>query len=397
MAKFEETKVLPAEVLKEEMLIAAEKNRASDIHIDPTANLMLVRFRIDGVLTTWAKRHLIEHDTLVSHLKILSDLDITQHVTPQEGHFVWASTNIENPEERRVLDIRVSFFPTVYGETVVLRLFNRADILVYLKDLGLEENDMAMIRDMISKPYGMILVTGPAGSGKTSTLYSMLNELAGDNRNIVTLEDPVEYFLHLVRQSQVNPERGYSFAVGIRSVLRQDPDVMMVGEIRDFETTENAIRASLTGRLLLSTLHANSSIGTIARLLDMNVERDLLAYSLSGVVAQRLVRKICNNCRTNYKPDEEILKALGLNPSENYVHGRGCKTCLNTGYYGRIGIFEVLKSDDDIRRLIVSGAAISDIQKLVDQRGEFKTLREDGILKIKAGITTPEEVYRATL
>lgn len=396
MAKIDENKVLPAEILKEEMLLAAEKSRTSDIHIDPTNSFLLIRFRIDGVLVVWAKRHLLEHETMISHLKILSDLDITKHTVPQEGHFVWASHNVENPEEKRALDVRVSFFPTVYGEAVVMRLFNRRELLVDLKDIGLSEDNLKIVKGLINQPSGMVLVTGPAGAGKSTTLYSILNELAGDNRNIVTLEDPVEYYLDLVRQSQINPDREYNFALGIRSVLRQDPDVMMVGEIRDFETTENAIRASLTGRLLLSTLHTNSSVGTIARLLDMKVEKDLLAYSLSGIISQRLIRKICNHCRVKDAPAKEILDALGLESTINFMRGKGCSNCLNTGFQGRIGLFEVLKIDEDIKHLIINGAPMAEIQTIAKQKG-LKTIREDGIQKILTGATTPEEVLKITL
>lgn len=395
MAKLD-IKVLPAEQLKEEMLIAAAQNRTSDIHIDPTNAFLLIRFRIDGVLSAWAQRHLLEHETLISHLKILSELDITQHNIPQEGHFVWTAQNLEDPSKSRTLDVRVSFFPTVYGEAVVLRLFNRSDLLINLNDIGLNENNMRLVKELIYKPHGMVLVTGPAGSGKTTTLYSILSELASANRNIVTLEDPVEYYLDLVRQSQISPERDYTFAAGIRSVLRQDPDIMMVGEIRDFETTENAIRASLTGHMLLATLHTNSSIGTISRLLDMKVAKDLLAYSLSGVISQRLVRKNCPDCRVNYSPPPEILKEFEMPQGENYIRGRGCATCLNTGFKGRIGIFEVLKIDDDIKRMILDSAPISDLYATARQKG-LTSLREDGAQKIKSGVTTPEEVLRLTL
>lgn len=396
MPKNDDLRVLPAEALKEEILMAAERSRTSDIHVDPTNNFMLVRFRIDGLLSTWAQRHLIEHETLISHLKILSNLDITKHNIPQEGHFVWAPAEEEESNKRRIIDVRASFFPTIYGEAVVLRLFNRSDILINLNDIGLNENNLNLVREFVGRPYGLVLITGPAGAGKTTTLYSIIHELAGANRNIVTLEDPVEYYLDLVRQSQINPDRNYNFALGIRSVLRQDPDIMMVGEIRDFETTENAIRASLTGRLVLSTLHTNSSIGTIARLLDMKVEKDLIAYSLTGVINQRLVRKICQHCRSNYTPPAEALKSLGLENSNAYMHGRGCKVCLNTGYQGRTGIYEVLNIDDDIRQLIISGAPMSEIQITARQKG-LKALSEDGIKKIQAGITTAEEVHKATL
>ncbi|TSC61186.1 MAG: type II secretion system protein E [Parcubacteria group bacterium Gr01-1014_107] len=394
----EEENTIPAEDLKEAMLTDAISNRVSDIHIEPTTNNLLIRFRIDGVLHAWARRPLFELEQFISHLKIISNLDITHHATPQEAHFVWAVPVGKRQEQTKshVIDVRSSFFPTVFGEAVVLRILNRNDLLIRLEDLGFSDaNDLQAVRYLINRPTGMVLVTGPAGSGKTTTLYSMLHELMNESRNIITLEDPVEYYLDLIRQSQIAPHLGYSFAVGIRSILRQDPDIIMVGEIRDFETAENAIRASLTGRLLLSTLHANSSVGTITRLLDMKIEKDMIAYSLSGVISQRLVRKVCEFCRENYRPLAEVANELGLSRNETFIHGKGCDKCQNTGFQGRVGIFEILKIDEELHRLIITEAPPIDIQKVARDKG-LKTLREDGIQKIRSGITTPEEVLKVT-
>lgn len=404
------------EVLREQMILDAVNVRASDIHIDPLEEEILIRFRVDGALKEWKRRPIAEHENLISHLKVLCSLDITQRATPQEGHFLWnppvpksdkktppasgwgnSPAPAKEQGQPRLLNVRASFFPTVYGETAVLRLLNREDLLISLDKLELGEDNLKLVRRLIAQPFGMVLVSGPAGSGKTTTLYSFLNELADETKNIMTLEDPVEYYLPNVRQSQVNPERDYTFAIGIRSVLRQDPDVIMVGEIRDLETAENAVRASLTGRLLLSTLHASSAAGTISRLLDMRIERGILAYALSGVINKRLVRKICEKCREPYTPALSALKALDLDlKSGPFFHGKGCKECGESGFYGRIGLFEVLGIDEDMRRMIIEGSPASIIEAAAKEKG-FRTLREDGIKKIRSGLTTPEEVLKAAV
>jgi len=325
----------------------------------------------------------------------MSSVDITRHGVPQEGHFVWASDIVDEKGLNRILDVRSSFFPTIYGDAIVLRILNRSDILINIKNLGLEKPDLDAVQDLINKPYGMVLVTGPAGAGKTTTIYSILNELANSNRNIITLEDPVEYYLPLVRQSKISPEHDYTFSLGIRSVLRQDPDVIAVGEIRDFDTAENAIRASLTGRLLIATLHANTAIGTITRLIDMRIPRDMIAYALIGLINQRLVRKICPECREEYHPPQEVLRALGLGAGDRLYHGRGCKPCKNSGFSGRTAIFGILAIDDEIKRMIIEGATESEITDAAINKG-FKSVREDGIAKIKSGTTTPEEILKAS-
>ncbi|MBI3420649.1 MAG: type II/IV secretion system protein [Candidatus Sungbacteria bacterium] len=386
--------ILEAEELREKMLLAAQKAGASDIHIDPTENELLVRIRVDGVLHVWAKRPLLEHENLISHLKIYSGLDITRRSTPQEGHFTWIPPSQESANKGRIFNIRSSFFPSVYGEAVALRLFNRADLFIKLADLELEDQGRDAVRALINRPYGMVLIAGPAGSGKTTTLYSLLGELATESRNVVTLEDPVEYILPHVRQSQIEPEHNYTFAAGIRSILRQDPDVIMVGEIRDLETAENAVRVSLTGRLLLSTLHAYSSIGAVSRLLDMKIERDILAYALSAVISRRLVRRICQQCRAPYMPPASVLKTLDMSEHDTFFHGAGCDQCDHQGLRGRVGLFEVLMIDEDLRRMIVEGASLDVMLAAIQKKG-FRTLRDDGIAKIHAGLTSPEEIVKA--
>lgn len=382
---------LPAQELKEQILQAAVKMKASDIHVDLTPANVYIRFRIDGILNTWARLPLIvsEYENFISHLKVISSLDIVQHNIPQEGHFIWG------PDEKTRLDIRSSFFPTIYGEAVVLRLLNRAEFFIALDHLGfVDDQEFNLVKELIHHPYGMLLVTGPISSGKTTTLYSVLNELVNENRNIVTLEDPVEYHLPLVRQSQIKASQGFDFATGLRSILRQDPDIVMIGEIRDFETAENAMRAALTGRLVLSTLHANTSTGTISRLIDMRIKKDLIAYALNGVIAQRLVRTMCENCRESYTPAPEVIMALQMDTSETFVHGKGCDKCSKTGFKGRTAIFEILKIDDELRRMIISESPHAEIRKTAQQAG-LRTLRENGLQKIRAGITTPEEVLQS--
>ncbi|MBI4224989.1 MAG: type II/IV secretion system protein [Candidatus Sungbacteria bacterium] len=392
----DENKILEAEELREKMLIAAEKARASDIHIDPTEDALLIRIRVDGVLHVWAKRPLLEHENLISHLKVYSGLDITRHSTPQEGHFAWMPPATK-PEEKaavRIYNVRASFFPTIHGEAVAMRLFNRADLLMRLADLEFSDKDRALVQNLINYPHGMLLVVGPAGSGKTTTLYALLTELANESKNIVTLEDPVEYTLPLVRQSQIDADRGYTFAAGIRSVLRQDPDVIMVGEIRDPETAENAVRASLTGKLLISTLHASNSIGAISRLLDMKIERNTVSYALSGIIGRRLVRRICQHCRIPYTPELSLVEAIGMAPQDSFSRGAGCDQCEKTGLHGLIGLFEVLAFDEEIRRMIIEGASPQQLFAAAQRKG-FRTLHEDGIEKVRAGLITPEELLKA--
>lgn len=403
--------------LKEEMLLAAVAARASDIHIDPLSDGLLIRFRIDGILQSWIKTDISWHDPLISQMKALAELDITRRAIPHDGHFSWTPAKHDRREhdahdgkqqererdrhenktsgKTRVLDIRLSVVPTVYGEAAVLRLLNRSDILLNLEDLGLDHADLAAVRKLVTVSQGMVLVTGPTSSGKTTTIYSILSELANANQNIFTLEDPVEYYLDMVRQSQIDPSNGYTYEVGIRAALRQDPDSIVVGEIRDIETAENAFRTSLTGRLVLSTLHLSDSLSAISRLIDMKVERPMVGYALKGVINQRLVGKLCPHCTVEYRPAEEVVRSLGMSPDERFLHGKGCDECNNTGFYGRSGIFEILPIDETIQRFIIAGEPISKIKQELEGSG-FKTLRQDGIRKIRLGQTTAEEVLKKT-
>ncbi|MEK7576703.1 MAG: GspE/PulE family protein [Patescibacteria group bacterium] len=388
--------IIPEQIITQ-FLEAAEREHASDIHIDPHGEEVIIRIRVDGVLKEIARMEIGLLETVISRLKILAQLDITNHSNPQEGHFELVSTIVEKNDERRILNVRVSIFPTIHGEATVMRLLNRKELLIPLVQMGFDISDRKLVENLIQLPYGMLLATGPAGSGKTTFLYSILNILAKPEKNIITLEDPVEYHLENVRQSQIHPERGFTFDAGMRSILRQDPDVIMIGEIRDGTTAETAIHASLTGRLLLSTLHANSSVGTIARLLDMKIDPALVAYALNGVVAQRLVRRTCQICKEPYTPDPHTLDLLGLSATGiEFIRGRGCDACTKTGYQGRVGIFEILAIDNDIRKAIVGHDPIDKIQTLVTQKN-IKTLRTDGIRKITAGLTTPEEILRISI
>ncbi len=391
----EQVSISSAEFLKKELLAAAEQNRASDIHIEPTHDSLLIRLRVDGTLRLWARRPLLEAENFISYLKIAGGLDITQHVVPQEGHFASESREYDEKGTRRMLDIRASFFPTIYGEAVVLRLLNRSDLLIPFEELGFsKEHTLPLLRDIIYRGHGMVLVAGPVNSGKTTTLYSILNELASENKNIITLEDPVEYYLDFARQSQIRAHQGYTFAVGLRSILRQDPDIIMVGEIRDFETAENAFRASLTGRMLFSTIHSNSTLGTVSRLIDMNIERDLIAYALNAVISKRLVKQICENCRVPYQPSKEVMMVLSLDQGRQYFRGQGCEQCSRTGVKGRVGLYEVLVIDEEIRRMIIEKVPSSDMLTRIKERGT-KTLREEGVEKIYAGVITPEDALKA--
>jgi type II secretory ATPase GspE/PulE/Tfp pilus assembly ATPase PilB-like protein len=388
--------IVPEQIISQ-LLESAEREHASDVHLEPRGEEIIVRFRVDGILKEIARMEIGMLETIISRLKILGQLDITNHSNPQEGHFELVSSIEEASGDRRILNVRISIFPTIYGESTVLRLLNRKELLIPLVQMGFDASDRARIESLIQIPYGMLLATGPAGSGKTTFLYSVINILAKPEKNIITLEDPVEYHLQNVRQSQIHPERGFTFETGMRSILRQDPDVIMIGEIRDGITAETAIHASLTGRLLLSTLHANSSVGTIARLIDMKIDPALIAYALNGIVAQRLVRRVCQACKTPYSPEPHTLELLGVAPdSIEFVQGRGCDVCSRTGFQGRIGIFEVLAIDNDIRKAIAEHEPIEKIQILADQKG-LRSLRSDGIRKISAGLTTPEEILRISI
>lgn len=372
----------------------AAKRGASDIHIDPLPNEVLVRFRIDGVLQE-ANRFPREYlDHVINQLKVLSNLEIGTVRLPEDGHFSAQLTN-EGATTNRVLDVRVSIFPSVNGAAAVLRLLNRSEMLISLDEIFLDEELRAKVREMTLSSYGMVLTTGPTGSGKTTSLYAMLMETNRKERNILTLEDPVEMYFEDMRQSQIHPEIGFSFAKGMKSILRQDPDVIMIGEIRDAETAEYAVQASLTGRLVYSTLHANTTIGAIARMIDMDIERGLIAYAVRGVISQRLVRRICPACSApDPNPRPEFVNFLGLDGMiVPYRKGTGCAECNQTGYRGRTGIFEILTFDDNLRAMIVDKASMNDLQAYAVQSG-MQTLRQNAINLVSAGHTTLEEIIR---
>lgn len=371
------------------IILQAVKDKASDIHIEPEENIVRVRFRIDGVLHEVLDTPKNLQSVIASRIKILSKMDIAETRKPQDGR-------IGLKMENKSLDLRVSSFPTIHGENIVLRVLDKTSIILGLADLGFSENDLKDFDKLIRMPYGIMLVTGPTGSGKTTTLYSALSTINSLEKNIITVEDPVEYELPLIRQTQVNIKAGLTFATGLRSILRQDPDVVMVGEIRDKETADIAIQASLTGHLVFSTLHTNDAPSSVSRLIDMGVEPFLISSSVIAILAQRLVRVICKKCKEEYAPSSEMLKNLGVKePSAKFYRGKGCDACKKTGYMGRVGIFEFLRVTEKIKKLIVAKASADEIRRVAIEEG-MRTLRDDGLNKVKSGITTVEEILRVT-
>jgi general secretion pathway protein E len=368
----------------------ATKERASDIHIEPFERDMLVRFRVDGVLREVSKPPKRSQNAITSRVKIMAGLNIAEKRLPQDGR-------IRLKVAGKDIDVRVSTVPTTYGERVVMRLLDRSSVLRPLDTIGFSPRNLAIMASLIGKSHGIILVTGPTGSGKTSTLYACLSKINKPDLNILTIEDPVEYQLNGVGQVQVNPKIELSFASGLRSFLRQDPDVIMVGEIRDRETAEIAIQASLTGHLVLATVHTNDSSGAVTRLVDMGVEPFLVASSLIGVLAQRLVRTVCPTCKIEYRPEAAELLDIGVDPGEvdKLIKGTGCPSCLDTGYKGRTGIYELMLVDEDIRSLILANTDAATLKNKAREKG-LRTLREDGAEKVVAGITTAAEVARVT-
>jgi general secretion pathway protein E len=365
----------------------AVKDRASDIHIEPYEKELEVRLRVDGVLRKVLSPPKIIQDALISRIKIMSNLDIAEKRLPQDGR-------IRLLVGGRDIDIRVSVLPTSFGERAVLRLLDRMQGVLGLGEVGLLEENSARVEELINRPNGILLVTGPTGSGKTTTLYAALNRIYSEEKNIITVEDPVEYQLKGIGQIQVSPRIGLTFANGLRSIIRQDPDIIMVGEIRDLETAEIAIQASLTGHLVLSTLHTNDAPSAITRLIDMGVEPFLVASSLTGVLAQRLVRRICPHCKETYTPSPAEAEYFDT-PPESLSRGRGCAKCNQTGYLGRLGIFELLTTTPSIVDLISGKADARSIKDLA-VAGGMKTLRDDGLLKVQMGMTALEEVLRVT-
>ncbi len=376
------------------LLAQAIKDRASDVHIEPYEDSLRIRYRVDGVLHEVPPPPKRSHAALVSRIKILSELDIAERRLPQDGRF---KVKIED----KVVDLRVSVIPTVFGEKVVMRILDRSSLVLDLTKLGFEGEDLHVFDEMIRKPYGMILVSGPTGSGKTTTLYSALSTINSPDQNILTIEDPVEYQIHGVNQTQAKPEIGLTFAAGLRSFLRQDPDVILVGEIRDLETAEIAIKAAMTGHLVFSTIHTNDAPSTITRMTDMGVEPFLVTASVIMIVAQRLTRRICPRCKEAFVPTPEMIKALGLESHQHseglkFYRGAGCDFCNKTGYRGRVSLYEILVVNDRIRQSVVDGASIMEIRRLAKEQG-MRSLRQSGILKVLEGVTTVEEIISVTI
>ena len=376
------------------ILIKAIKLGASDIHFEPYERTFRVRYRIDGVLRRDMSLPIQIKNAMVSRLKIMAKLDIAEKRLPQDGRIKLRLG------KGREMDFRVSTVPILFGEKVVLRLLDKSALQLDMAKLGFEESSLADLKAAIHKPVGMILVTGPTGSGKTTTLYSALSELNKETENILTAEDPIEYNFMGINQVQMHEEIGLTFASSLRSFLRQDPDIIMVGEIRDFETAQIAVQAALTGHLVLSTVHTNDAPGTVTRLIDMGIEPFLISSAVILILAQRLIRKICMDCRESIKVHPQLLIDLGIAPDEvksfSVYKGKGCPICNNTGYKGRIGLYEVMPMKEEVKELILSRASTSEIKKEAMRLG-MKTLRQSGIAKIKEGVTTVEEVLRSTI
>ncbi len=367
------------------ILFQAVKERASDIHIEPFERELEVRFRIDGILYKMLTPPKVVQEALISRVKIMAGLNIAEKRLPQDGRFRVIVAG-------RDVDIRVSIIPTFFGERVVLRLLDKQKGVLSLADIGFSPRDVTSMERLLSRSNGITLVTGPTGSGKTTTLYAALNWLNSPEKNIITIEDPIEYQLKGIGQIQVNPKIDLTFASGLRSILRQDPDIIMVGEIRDVETAEIAMQASLTGHLVLSTLHTNDAATAVTRLIDMGIEPFMVASTLSAVLAQRLVRVICPHCKEEYAPEREY---LGLTLPPVLYRGRGCDKCFNLGSIGRIGIYELLLIDAELCTMVIRQAPAGTIKEYALSKG-MRTLREDGLAKAAAGITTIEEVLRVT-
>jgi type IV pilus assembly protein PilB len=379
------------------LLVDALRRGASDIHIEPYEKELRIRFRIDGVLYDVMRPPLKMRDALISRVKIMSKLDISEKRLPQDGRI---KIKVKIDARSRELDFRVSTLPTLFGEKVVLRLLDKENLMLDMTKLGFEPESLVKFQRNISKPYGMVLVTGPTGSGKTNTLYSALQSLNTVQTNIMTAEDPVEFNLMGVNQVQMKEQIGLNFAAALRSFLRQDPNIILVGEIRDFETAEIAIKAALTGHLVLSTLHTNDAPSTISRLMNMGIEPFLVATSVNLIQAQRLIRRICKDCKRENSLPPEALMEVGFTAEDakslKSFKGKGCSTCNNTGYKGRIGLYEVMEVNDEIRELILIGASSLELRKKAIEDGMI-TLRESGLQKIRAGLTTLEEVVRETV
>ncbi len=380
--------------LVDSILYKALDVHASDIHFQPDADVLTVRYRIDGILYDQAPIKQVLVSQVLSRIKVLSSLDIAQKRLPQDGKFN-VCVNYDNRESHEPIDFRVSTFPSIYGEKMVVRILDRAHNLLELESLGMHSQTYESINRLVKMPYGFFLVTGPTGSGKTTSLYAILSGLNSREKNIVTMEDPVEYDLRDITQSQVNIKTGFTFKNGLRSMLRQDPDIIMIGEIRDRETAQIAIEAALTGHLVLSTLHTNDAPGAITRLCDMGVEPFLINASVAGVLAQRLARRLCSACKQKEAlntQEKDFLKRFGYNTITHTFKAKGCSECFNLGYKGRIGIFELLVISDTIRELIMRKAPAHAIREQAIQEN-MQTLFYDGIFKVQQGVVSFEELF----
>ncbi|RDI44160.1 GspE/PulE family protein [Falsibacillus pallidus] len=381
----------PAVKIVNQILSSGVQLKASDIHIDPHETKVLIRYRVDGILKTERVIAKAVYPSLVARIKILGNMNITESRLPQDGR-------IKMDIHRTNVDLRISILPTVDGEKIVIRILNLDNVVKKISQIGFNKMNIQNYIKLIEKPSGLILMTGPTGSGKTSTLYSSLNHLNSEKVNIVTIEDPVEYILDGINQVQVNPQIGLTFANGLRSILRQDPNIIMIGEIRDHETAEIAVRSALTGHLVLSTMHTNSAISTIPRLLDMDIEPYLVVSALSGVVAQRLVRLICSDCKEEYEPtdmEKKLFERRGLTVQKLY-QGKGCNSCQKTGFRGRMALHELLVFDDDMRSLLYNNKSMQEIKMNALKKGML-FLIDDGLLKAKLGFTTINEILRVAM
>ncbi len=374
--------------LVDQLITKAVEMGASDIHIEPQAQRIACRYRVDGILQSMSPLPKEYDMAIISRIKIMANMDIAEKRLPQDGR-------LQTKAAGKAIDLRISSFPTLYGENLVLRILDRSRAMIKLEQLGMPPVFLDLFKGLIHLPHGMLLVTGPTGSGKTTTLYAGLNQINSLEKNIMTLEDPVEYEIERVRQSQVNVKAGLTFASGLRSIVRQDPDIIMIGEIRDFQTAEIAIHAALTGHLVLSTLHTNNAVSAAARLIDIGVEPFLISSALLGVLAQRLIRVLCPHCKQPYKPDPDLLEKLELPLDTQFYQEKGCVKCRNSGFSGRLGIFELFVLNDEIKGMINRKLPAHEIAAAA-VKGGMRTLRDDGIAKLVEGTTSLSEVLRVT-
>lgn len=413
----EESQINTTEGFVTDLFLKAVDAGASDLHIEPHTDRIAVRYRVDGILQERLRLPLGDYATIVNTIKVMANMDITEHFVPQDGHIevfrtpggtevekVGVSGAVEaDPEAMLALrrrsdgavDVRLSMFPSVNGQVIVARLLNRSSAVRGISELDMDEHTLEQLRVLLARSSGIFLITGPTGSGKTTSLYSFLEQFKSAEKNVMTIEDPIEFHVDWMRQGELNEARGFTYEAAMRSILRQDPDVLMIGEIRDVATAEYAIRSALIGRVVFSTVHANNVVGTVARLLDMGLDRSLIAYSLNGVMAKRLVRAICPHCASDdSEPNIFFAKQLGIDLTQERVRkGTGCDQCLGTGYKGRIGVFSVLVFDDAIRSLIIQGVSMAELQEYAIKVG-MRTLQDDVLEKIRAGRTSLDEAIK---